>query len=728
MNRRLRGLATIGLALFFGVVAAGLAVIAVQQARPEEAPPVLTVSVVVPVETIPERTLVTADMLQERTMPAEARHPDAVESINVVAGRVTKVPLIAGEQVLASKLALEREDAGLALIIPAGNRAISVEVSEVSGTGGLILPGDRVDVIGVCTTRIDSTEEEPVGTSSDVITDTNVIVRAVTPLQNVTVMAVAQALRSETRSADDEESDGSQRRDIAESATLSVRPSAGPTAGALLGALHAAAGAAAGRRRGDRGDRLRRAVLRHRRARAGGILRETGMARNTQVLLVEEDGKERAALRRRLALADLAVVGESAFGQEAFNLARSLSPDLVVISMEDPVIRALRTMEQFAQSLPDLPILTVSTLGDSESLRKAMVSGSREYVIKPATAEKLREAAESAVRSAEKRARTHQSDEAGSVRTGTLITVFAAKGGVGKTTITTNLAVNLARRIHQRVAVVDLDHQFGAAPVMMNLKPLLGLEDFVAGIDSLSDETINELMVEHPSGAFLLSLPAELGGLAQLDGEQVRQLLELLGLEDFVAGIDSLSDETINELMVEHPSGAFLLSLPAELGGLAQLDGEQVRQLLELLGRHFDYVLVDTPPAINDGVTAAMEMSTMVLLVTSVEVSCVRNTGAILDFMRDWEYFDERIKIVVNRPNASNSLKESDLQEFLDRPVLAKVPFDQNVAAAGQRGQQLVLERAMSPAAKTLNDLLIAITGIKPDEETGRFRRLLGRG
>ncbi len=157
-------------------------------------------------------------------MPAEARHPDAVESINVVAGRVTKVPLIAGEQVLASKLALEREDAGLALIIPAGNRAISVEVSEVSGTGGLILPGDRVDVIGVRTTRIDSTEEEPVGTSSDVITDTNVIVRAVTPLQNVTVMAVAQALRSETRSADDEESDGSQRRDIAESATLSVSP------------------------------------------------------------------------------------------------------------------------------------------------------------------------------------------------------------------------------------------------------------------------------------------------------------------------------------------------------------------------------------------------------------------------------------------------------------------------------------------------------------------------
>ncbi len=63
MNRRLRGLATIGLALFFGVAAAGLAVIAVQQARPEEAPPVLTVSVVVPVETIPERTLVTADML-----------------------------------------------------------------------------------------------------------------------------------------------------------------------------------------------------------------------------------------------------------------------------------------------------------------------------------------------------------------------------------------------------------------------------------------------------------------------------------------------------------------------------------------------------------------------------------------------------------------------------------------------------------------------------------------
>jgi pilus assembly protein CpaE len=401
------------------------------------------------------------------------------------------------------------------------------------------------------------------------------------------------------------------------------------------------------------------------------------MARSIQVLLVEETEKERAVLRKQLALADFAVIGESAFGQEAFTLARELRPDVVVISMEEPVIRALRTIETFTATMPEVVVVTVSSLRRSDDLRKAMVAGSREYLTKPLQPQQLREGILAAVRAEEKRrvfTRPAQVSawDAPQARTGTIITVFGAKGGIGKTTLTTNLAANLAAVTHSKVGILDLDHQFGAAAVMMDLLPQMTLDEFMR-----SRATID--------------------------------------------------DEVVQEMLLPHPSGISMLSLPCEPDSLAYLDHAEVSRILDVMGRHFDYVLVDTPPAINGGVRAAMTTSTMVLIVTSLEVACIKNTRLCLDFMRDWEFFQDKVKVVINRPNAANSLKQADLEATLEYPIITKIPFDTEIAMASQLGRQLAFPEVKTAAGEPLNELLYAISGVRAQQKSSNpFSRLLG--
>lgn len=205
------GRRTLLFAVVFGLLAAGFAVWAVQLARPTEAAAIEMGSVVVARAPIALRTTITRDMLEERKMPLETRHPQAVTAASEVVGKVARQSLVAGEQLLSTKLFAQRTESGLAFMIPSGKRGVSVEVTEIIGSGGLIVPGDRVDVIGICKTRWEAPAQT--GTATSTAANANrdggaagasvprassgEIGKAATVLQNITVMAVAQKLEGE---------------------------------------------------------------------------------------------------------------------------------------------------------------------------------------------------------------------------------------------------------------------------------------------------------------------------------------------------------------------------------------------------------------------------------------------------------------------------------------------------------------------------------------------------
>jgi pilus assembly protein CpaB len=122
-----------------------------QAGRGDSSPavPAAPVSVVVAKQDIPARTTITLDMVEVATVPSETLLSGALGAADLVVGRIARFPIYRGEQVVLEKIAGEANQLGLSYIVPPGLRAMSVELNQVAGAGGLVRPGDRVDVIGV---------------------------------------------------------------------------------------------------------------------------------------------------------------------------------------------------------------------------------------------------------------------------------------------------------------------------------------------------------------------------------------------------------------------------------------------------------------------------------------------------------------------------------------------------------------------------------------------------
>ncbi|HEX6510900.1 MAG TPA: Flp pilus assembly protein CpaB [Chloroflexota bacterium] len=193
------GKGVLALSLVLGVATSYMVYNYVDQAS-QAAKPVETVPVVTAAKDIPARTTITGDMLRVAQVPVDLKLAAAVVTPTDVTGKVTKLPISQGEEVLASKVFGDREESGLAFVVPEGKRAVSVAVSEVVGSGGMIVPSDFVDVVAV----LDTAASTAIGDAKDarfgVDVNTHAQIKSIAQyvLQNVEVLAIAQELEGDT--------------------------------------------------------------------------------------------------------------------------------------------------------------------------------------------------------------------------------------------------------------------------------------------------------------------------------------------------------------------------------------------------------------------------------------------------------------------------------------------------------------------------------------------------
>ncbi len=195
------------LAIVIGLVAAGGIYLFLDQTKKTYAADGDFIKVVVARRQIPARTLITAQMVELKDVPAKYVHDRAAVNTGETVGKITRSEILAGEQVLRDKLAKDKEGGdGLALQIPPGKRAVTVAVNEVSGLAGLVKPGDRVDVLG--------TFDLPGAAGQDKSGITTLLI------QNIDVLSVDQS----TAPAGEGGPDGKKTAAPARTITLSVTP------------------------------------------------------------------------------------------------------------------------------------------------------------------------------------------------------------------------------------------------------------------------------------------------------------------------------------------------------------------------------------------------------------------------------------------------------------------------------------------------------------------------
>jgi len=396
------------------------------------------------------------------------------------------------------------------------------------------------------------------------------------------------------------------------------------------------------------------------------------MPRNAQIIIIDPDPQSREEVRRMLALAGFAVLGTAAYGTEAYSLCQETRPDVVLLSLTEPIGRALQTLEAVGRLLPASGLIIYSHLSSHDIVRQAMQLGARDYLVQPLKQEKMVAAVEAVRRLLEESPRlvAPEPAERPVVPFGSIVTVFGPKGGVGKTTLVTNVAAALAMHTQVPVAVVDLDIRFGDVA------------------------TFYDLPVEHS----IVDLGAHSGPL----------------------GLD-----TVRQYMARHASGVDVLPAPRWKGEWYPLTPDHVASALAALARAYDFVLVDTPGGYNDLLSQALEMSTVALLVTTPDVPSIKDVLMTLEILRSWSYPQERIQLVLNYPSPAIRVPEAEVRRALGSVPRWQIPFDRARAKAIHDGRPLVMDRPRSRAARALSQLAYFLAGQTSNLHSGLFSRLL---
>jgi pilus assembly protein CpaE len=396
------------------------------------------------------------------------------------------------------------------------------------------------------------------------------------------------------------------------------------------------------------------------------------MARNPKVIIVDGNLEARSELHKMLALAHVAVLGEAGYGVDAQTLVEDAQPDVALVGVEEPVARGLQTVEALSASYPNLPIVVYSSLADGASVRRAMLAGARDYLTQPLDADTVLSSIRMVLDQEEHRQR-RMTGEVPQIATagGTVITVFGAKGGIGKTTIATNLATALVRETGQTVALVDMDTRFGDVAIMMDVPVDRNIADLTRRLDHVDRSNIKEYLVQHSSGVAILPAPS-------------------------------------------HP------------GDWNVVSPDHIEQIVRLLAQTHDFVILDTPGTFNEMVAAALEMATVVLLVTSMDVASIKDTVLALNMLRSWSFPREKVKLAINHANVANSVKEKDVVRTLEYEVFWQIPYDEAVTKSTQLGQPIVLTKPNSRVGSNLIDLARVIAGVRPRQRSV-FERLLRR-
>ena len=345
---------------------------------------------------------------------------------------------------------------------------------------------------------------------------------------------------------------------------------------------------------------------------------------------------------------ELEVLDELSNSDEVLEKLDLLSPNILLLHAGETDSDAISLAERVIQRKPRTFVILLMEHMTMERMQMAIAAGCHNITALPDSARDLVDLVHRVYNAENDRILALDSNER-ATWSSKIITVYGAKGGIGKTTIATNLAMTLTAQ-KKKVALIDLDLLFGDVHVFLDVEP---------------KETISDLMQEN-----------------------------------FKNSIDS-----VRAFMIVHSSGIHVLCSPKTPEYAETVSGERVQSLLALLRSYYDYIIIDTAVNFSDPTLAALEASTSILFVTGLEVSILKNSKmamSVLDSLGQ----KKKVRIIVNRAVEINSITAADVRRILDAPILARIPSEYLVAVAAiNQGQPFIQSAPKAKISIAINDI-----------------------
>jgi pilus assembly protein CpaE len=396
------------------------------------------------------------------------------------------------------------------------------------------------------------------------------------------------------------------------------------------------------------------------------------MADQIRVLIVDDIPETRDHLTKLLGFeSDVEVVGSAASGAQALEMAVRLSPDVVLMDINMPDMDGITATEKLSAAVPAAAVVMMSVQGEADYLRRSMLAGAREFLVKPFSSDELTASIRQVyTREQDKISRMAaaaplvSSDSggaaggAGGENEGRVIAIFSPKGGVGRTTIAVNLAVAAATELGRSVVLMDGSFQFGDVGVLLNLNPKnKSIADLVPELEMGEPESLDTFVIKHSSGISVLLAPPS------------PEMAELIT-----------------------PGG--------------------VKRVIEALRRRHDLVIIDCTSWFNDTTLAILDVADEVLTILSLEITSIKNMRLFLEVAEQLGYEQSKIKLVLNRADSTLGIRVADVENSIGRKVDHTIVSDgRSVVYALDRGVPFFLSNREAQVSQDVLRLATVISG-----------------
>jgi pilus assembly protein CpaE len=388
--------------------------------------------------------------------------------------------------------------------------------------------------------------------------------------------------------------------------------------------------------------------------------------RKIKLLIVDDIAETRENLSKLLYFEpDIEIVGAAANGGEAIEQAKSLRPDIVLMDINMPDMDGITTSQEINRVVPSCQVIMMSVQSEADYLRRSMLAGAMDFLTKPFTSEELTTSIHRVYEmGASRRAAmpaTPVVDDArpdrpqmaarGRPPGGKLLLIYSPKGGTGCSTVAVNLGIALGQVTSRKVALVDANLQFGDLEVLLNLQGGRSITNATARLEELDSDMMAAILSPHPSGLQVLAAPPT-----------------------------PETSETITP--------------------------EDIKAILELLRKDFDYVLMDTASHLDDIILAAMDLADRILIVMTPEIPSIKSTKQFFEIAEALQFPTDQIDLVLNKVLPRDGIRPEQLESSIKHEIRAQLIFDpRSIRRSTNQGLPLIVSEPSNPLAESLVQL-----------------------
>ncbi|HQZ64262.1 MAG TPA: response regulator [Planctomycetaceae bacterium] len=371
-----------------------------------------------------------------------------------------------------------------------------------------------------------------------------------------------------------------------------------------------------------------------------------------RLAIVDPDERTRNSLKSLLLGIDTVWLEAECSRYEFFmDVAQQTQPDIALINVDSNHARGVQLVGEVSRALPNCSVLVVSASQEGSLILQVMRNGAREFLNMPLQLDDFIAALDRI------RITLGGTTGDGNVRVGKIITVAGVGGGVGSTAMVVNMAASLAQDPANSPVIIDLDLTLGDADVWLDIIPEYTIRDVSENISRLDYGLLKRSLTRHECGVYLLPRPVELE-----TGEAIKP--------------------------------------------------DDLRRILALLKATFSHLIVDVTKSFSRLDLSVMEVSDKVLLVTQLDLSCLRNVVRIMQFLEQVPGIKEKIEIVVNRAGLEdNDISLNKALETIGRTVFWQLPNDYaTMVGARNNGLPLCQFAPKARLTRSVNDMVRALT------------------